>query len=580
MKREITSRRAFLARSILASGGIILSSQLLACKEDDFPPLGGGGIEGVPRFLHGVGSFDPTADAVIIWTRFTPTEQEVHLELKIKWQVATDPGFGNIVTEGTSTCTHNSDFTVMEDVTGLASNGKYFYRFIQEELNAESMIGETITLPEAGASLDHLKLAVCSCSNFPAGLFNVYDAIAKSDADLVVHLGDYIYEYGEGAYGTNENTEPLNRVHDPKNETLSLEDYRMRYRQYRTDEGLQLAHQRKPFIVVWDDHEITNDSYRDGAENHNEGEGNYQERKNRAIRVHGEYLPIRTDNGAIIYRNFEFGNLVNLVMLDTRIIGRDKQLSFSDYFGADGGLDVAAFSEAIGDPGRNLMGPEQLAWAGSTIGSCGASWQVIGQQVLMGKMFVPAELLVSIATVASGNATPGTFQKLLQLITELSVLKTRALQNDSTLTDTELARINTVLPYNLDAWDGYPAEREKLFSLLKGKNTVVLAGDTHNAWNNDLLDGSGNRIGEEFACSSVTSPGFEGLFGDDPDTVKGVEQAFTLLIDNLKYFDASRRGYVMAGFTAGAATASYRFVDTIASENYMVFESRNSVLNA
>ncbi len=122
----------------------------------------------------------------------------------------------------------------------------------------------------------------------------------------------------------------------------------MRYRQYRTDEGLQLAHQRKPFIVVWDDHEITNDSYKDGAENHNEGEGNYQERKNRAI---------RTDNGAIIYRNFEFGNLVNLVMLDTRIIGRDKQLSFSDYFGADGGLDVAAFSEAIGDPGRNLKGP-------------------------------------------------------------------------------------------------------------------------------------------------------------------------------------------------------------------------------
>ncbi len=198
----------------------------------------------------------------------------------------------------------------------------------------------------------------------------------------------------------------------------------------------------------------------------------------------------------------------------------------------------------------------------------------------MGKMLVPAELLVSIATVASGNATPDTFQKLLHLITELSVLKARALQNDATLTDTELARINTVLPYNLDAWDGYPAEREKLFSLLKGKNTAVLAGDTHNAWNNDLLDGSGNRVGEEFACSSVTSPGFEGLFGDDPDTVKGIEQAFTLLIDNLKYFDASRRGYVMVEFTAGAATASYRFVDTISSENYMVFESRNSVLNA
>ncbi|WP_373518619.1 alkaline phosphatase [Pricia sp.] len=454
-----------------------------------------------------------------------------------------------------------------------------FYRFVQEELRAESVIGETITLPQAGASLDSLKLAICSCSNFPAGLFNVYDAIAHSDADVVVHLGDYIYEYGEGDYGTNHNTEALNRVHDPKTEILSLEDYRMRYRQYRTDEGLQLAHQKKPFIVVWDDHEITNDAYKTGAENHDEDEGNYQQRKNRAIRVHGEYLPIRTDNGAIIYRNFEFGNLVNLVMLDTRIIGRDKQLSFSDYFRADGNLDVAAFSQAIGDPSRNLLGPEQLSWASSTIGGSGASWQVIGQQVLMGKMFVPAELLLSIGAIASGNATPETFQQLLQLITELSVLKTRALQNDPTLTNAELSRINSVLPYNLDAWDGYPVERERLFSLLKGKNTVVLAGDTHNAWNNDLLDSGGNKIGEEFACSSVTSPGFEGLFGDDPDTIMGIERAFTLLIDNLKYFDASRRGYVMAGFTSGSATASYRFVDTIDSENYLVFEGKNAVLN-
>ncbi len=188
----------------------------MACKEDDFPLLGGGGIDGVPRFLHGVGSFDPTPDAVIIWTHFTPIEQEVHLELKIKWEVATDPGFVNIVAKGTSTCSHNSDFTVMEDVTGLAADGKYYYRFLHEELKIESMIGETITLPGAGVSLDHLKLAVCSCSNYPAGLFNVYDANAESDADVVVHLGDYIYEYGEGAYGTNENTEPLNRVHDPK----------------------------------------------------------------------------------------------------------------------------------------------------------------------------------------------------------------------------------------------------------------------------------------------------------------------------------------------------------------------------
>ncbi|MGB7394352.1 MAG: alkaline phosphatase D family protein [Pricia sp.] len=579
MKREITSRRAFLAKSILASGGIILSSQLLACKEDDFPLLGGG-EDGIPRFLHGVGSFDPISDAVMIWTRFTPTEDEIHQELKVKWEVATDPSFGQIVSEGYSTCSQESDFTVIEDVTGLASDGKYYYRFFQEDSGAESVVGETITLPAAGASVDNLKLAVCSCSNYPVGLFNVYDAIAQSDADVVVHLGDYIYEYGEGEYGTNENTETLDRVHDPRTEILSPEDYRLRYRQYRTDSGLQMAHQKKPFIVVWDDHEITNDAYMDGAENHNEGEGDYQARKNLAIRVHGEYLPVRTDNGNFIYRNFEFGNLANLVMLDTRIIGRDKQLDFADYFAADGSFEQAAFSEALGDPDRDLLGPEQLAWVSGTLAGSSATWQIIGQQVLMGKMFVPAELLVSIAAIASGNATPETFQELLQLITELSVLKTRALQNDPTLTDAELARINTVLPYNLDAWDGYPVERERLFSLLKGKKAVVLAGDTHNAWNNDLLDGGGNKVGEEFACSSVTSPGFEGLFGDDPDTIQGIENAFTLLIDNLKYFDASQRGYLMAEFTSGSATASYRFIDTITDEAYMVFEGKNTTLSA
>lgn len=423
-------------------------------------------------------------------------------------------------------------------------------------------------------------MAVCSCSNYPAGAFNVYDAIANGDADVVLHLGDYIYEYGEGGYGTNENTEALNRVHDPKTEILSLEDYRLRYRQYRTDESLQLAHQKKPFIVVWDDHEITNDAYKEGAENHDDSEGSYEERKQRAIQVHGEYLPIRTDNGAIIYRNFEFGDLANLVMLDTRIIGRDKQLSFGDYFNPDGSFDFANFTTAITDTGRNLMGAEQLAWAAGAIGGSNSTWQVIGQQVLMAKMFVPAELLICIGAVASGNATPEVFQQLLQTITELSALKASAIQNDPTLTPEELARINIVVPYNLDAWDGYPVEREKLFALLKGKNTVVLAGDTHNAWNSNLINASGEKIGEEFACSSVTSPGFEGLFGNDPVTISGIEQAFPLLIDDLKYFDASRRGFVLVEFTQGSSTANYRFVDTIASTQNQKIVGNSITFNA
>ena len=573
MQRKTHTRRAFLAKSILASGGVILSSQMISCI-DDFQG-DDGPSDRIPRFLHGVGSFDPIATAVIIWTRFTPTEDEVNTQIPIFWQMATDAAFQNVVQEGSQMANRENDFTIVQDVIGLEPNGKYYYRFLQEELNESSAVGETITLPSSGQALDSLKLAVCSCSNFPAGLFNVYDAIANSEADVVLHLGDYIYEYEEGGYGTNENTEVLNRVHDPKTEILTLEDYRKRYRQYRTDESLQKAHQKKPFIVVWDDHEITNDAYRDGAENHDASEGSYEERKQRAIQVHGEYLPVRTDDGAIIYRNFEFGNLVNLVMLDTRIVGRDKQLDFLDYFNPDGSFDVATFSTAITDPNRGLMGQQQLGWVASAVGASSAQWQVIGQQVLMGTMNIPAELLTLVGQVAAGNTSPEILAALQASITELSILKGRALAGDPTLTAEELERLNTQLPYNLDAWDGYPIEREQLYAVLNGKNTVVLAGDTHNAWNNDLNDINGNKIGEEFACPSVSSPGFEGIFGDDPATIAGIEQAFTLLIDGLKYFDGARRGYLLVEITPAAANASYRFIDTLASSTYQIVEGAN-----
>ncbi|PRX56032.1 alkaline phosphatase D family protein [Flagellimonas meridianipacifica] len=576
MQRKTETRRAFLAKSIMASGGVILASQLTACEKlddffgDDEPN------DGVPRFLHGVGSFDPIATAVIIWTRFTPTVDEVGSFIQINWQVATDKDFTHVVKEGLQYASATNDFTIVQDVTGLEPDGKYYYRFAQPELNQTSIVGETITLPTAGAPLDSLKLAFCSCSNFPTGLFNVYDAIANSDADVVLHLGDYIYEYEVGGYGTNENTTALGREHDPTTEILSLEDYRLRYRQYRTDEGLQLAHQKKPFIVVWDDHEITNDAYEDGAENHDDSEGDYQARLQRAIQVHSEYLPVRTDTQGVIYRNFEFGNLVNLVMLDTRIVGRDRQLGFTDFFNPDGSFDFDGFGAALFDPSRELMGEAQLAWTAGAVGGSNAKWQVLGQQVLMGTMTVPAELLILIGQVAAGDTSPETLGALQQSILELSTLKGRALAGDPTLTEAELARLAAQVPYNLDAWDGYAVERERLYSILKGKNTVVFAGDTHNAWHNILNDANGDKIGEEFACASVTSPGFEGIFGSDPATIQGIEQAFTLLIDGLQYFDAAQRGYVLTEFTPASATASYRFIDTIATASYTEVEGNTT----
>ncbi len=580
MERKALTRRSFLAKSIIASGGVILSSHLIACANDDDFSEDDGPSDGIPRFLHGVGSFDPTDSAVIIWTRFTPTTDEVTNGVNIKWQVASDAEFNSILKEGEQMATMAGDFTIVENVTGLEADQKLYYRFMQEDLNAVSPIGETITLPGPGASPAAVKMAVCSCSNFPAGLFNVYDAIANSEADVVLHLGDYIYEYGVGQYGTNENTDTLNRAHDPTTEILSLEDYRLRYRQYRTDEGLQLAHQKKPFIVVWDDHEITNDAYQDGAENHNEGEGSFEERKQIAIQVHSEYLPVRTDTPGVIYRDFQFGDLVHLTMLDTRLVARDKQLSFTDYFDQQGNFDITSFGNDIGNPDRAMLGGQQLNWVGGRLGASNAKWEVIGQQVLMGEMTVPAELLTTIGAIAAGNTSPEIIEQLQLQIVELSTLKQRALAEDPTLTPEELARINTKLPYNLDAWDGYPVERSLLLGNFVNKNVVVFAGDTHNAWNNELIDFTATKVGVEFACPSVTSPGFEGLFGTDPTTLAGLEQAFTLLIDGLKYFDASKRGYILAEFTAGAATANYNFIDNIASATYNETLGHTASVNA
>jgi alkaline phosphatase D len=567
MERKIESRRAFLAKSILASGGVLVSTQLIACMSDDEPllvnPDGSVGY----HFLHGVGSFDPIATAVMIWTRFTPTEALVGQAIDVRYEVSSSTSFNSLVAEGTVQALPAHDYTVMVDVDSLSPNSKLYYRFSYQ--GAQSVIGETITLPEASAAISELNVAVCSCSNYPTGYFNVYDAIAKSEADVVLHLGDYIYEYGgAGSYGDNP---LLARPHDPNKEILTLEEYRKRYRQYRTDESLQLAHQKKPFIVVWDDHEVANDAFKNGAENHQEDEGSFEERKALAIKVHDEYLPVRSTALGTIYRNFEFGSLLNLVMLDTRIIGRDRQLALESFFTAEG-FDGAGFAAAMADSTRRLMGDAQLGWAAATVGGSSATWQVLGQQVLMGKMFFPAELLIANASAAAGQITQ---EQVLALQAELTQLKARALQGDPSLTDTDLARIGTTIPYNLDAWDGYFTEREMLFGALKGKKTVVFAGDTHNAWHSELRDLSGDKIGEEFATPSVTSPGLESYLALDAESTPLLEQSWQILVDDLKYIDSSRRGYLLTKFTAGAATTSYRFVSTIESTAYSIIEGKS-----
>jgi alkaline phosphatase D len=552
------SRRKFIRNSVIAAtGAILLPSAITGCKKDETSqpdPKAG--------FKEGVASFDPTQDKVILWTRYTPSESEKS-KPRIALDVAKDKDFKTVVVSQTVEVDTGSDYTVYVDVSQLQANTKYYYRFRNEKTKAVSIIGETKTLPAAG-QVSEVKLAVVSCANFQAGLFNVYGAVAESDADVVIHLGDYIYEYPSGAYGSNSSTETLKRAHKPTGEIITLDDYRTRYRQYRGDEQLQKAHQLKPFICVWDDHEIANNAFKDGAQNHQPNEGDFSTRKASAIQVWHEYLPARVIDNAKIYRSFEFGNLVSLIMLDTRIAGRDKQLDYNDYLTSTG-LNAPKFLADWQNPQRTILGQEQRNWLISKIASSTSKWQVLGNQVLMGKMFIPAELLLLTAQIAAGSTDPTLFIKYNTVVTELVTIKTRLLNNDPTLTTAEKARVQTVLPYNLDAWDGYPVEREVIYGSAKGKKLVSLAGDTHNAWYSDLSDSKGNKAGVEFATSSVSSPGFEAIFGNNPQTLAAFEQANEFLIDDLKYVDASKRGYVMASFSTNQAKAEWRFINTLTS---------------
>jgi alkaline phosphatase D len=556
------SRRRFLRNSVIAATGVVLlPSALIGCKKDhdkNDPVYNGQG------FNEGVASFDPSQDKVILWTRYTPAEQETG-KPTILLDVAKDKDFKTLIVSQSVQVDSNSDNTVHVDVSNLTSNTKYFYRFRSETTQAVSVTGETKTLPAAGQTTE-VKMAVISCANFQAGLFNVYGAVAESDADFVVHLGDYIYEYQAGGYGTDSLTATLKREHKPAGEIIKTDDYRQRYRQYRSDEQLQKAHQLKPFIGVWDDHEVANDAYKDGAENHQPNEGDFNARKLSAIQVWHEYLPARVTDNAKIYRNFEIAGLVNLVMLDTRIVGRDKQLSYTDYL-TQTGLNTNAFLAAWQNPQRTILGQEQKSWLGGKLAGSTAKWQVLGNQVLMGKMYMPAELLLMVAQIAGGSANAALLAQFNVLVTQLVVIKSRLLQNDPTLTAAEKARVQTVLPYNLDAWDGYPAEREAVYAAANGKKLVSLAGDTHNAWYSDLTDIAGRKAGTEFATASVTSPGFEAIFGSDPATVAGFQQAIALLIDDLQYLDAAQRGYIMASFTATQAKSEWKYVSTIATKN-------------
>lgn len=449
-------------------------------------------------FSHGVASGDPLHDRVILWTKLTP--RSFGKSIDVAWSIAADPKFQKVVRSGRATTDVTRDFTVKIDVAGLEAGLTYYYRF--EALGTRSPIGRTKTLPVGDVA--SLRFAVASCANYPYGYFNAYARIAeRHDLDFVLHLGDYIYEYELNYYSNPALTGLRDAV--PANEILSLTDYRLRHAQYKSDVDLQEAHRQHPFICVWDDHEFANDAYRDGAENHNpeKGDGDWRARKRNAIRAFHEYLPIRSRSftDEKIYRRFKFGTLADLIMLDTRIHGRDRQVDPKSE-----GEAIPYSDPVISDPKRSLLGFDQERWLTNELSGSKkreASWRFLGQQVMMA---------------------------------QLSATKGASLRNS-------------------DQWDGYAPARDRLFKHLIDQhiaNNVVLSGDIHSSWCNDLTsapwdasayDASTGKgvVGVEFITPAVSSPGPV----TDPVDAANRAKLIPSISPHIKYLDFVERGYTL-----------------------------------
>lgn len=324
----------------------------LGCSRDEVPPAAD------PVFSHGVASGDPLPDAVILWTRVTATTR-----VDGQWEVSKDATFATIASSGPFVAEASRNWTVKIDATGLAPATTYYYRF--RALGRSSPIGRTRTAPLDARAL---RFAVVSCASVPHGYFHVYRAIAaRTDLDAVIHLGDYIYEYAEGEYGSVRSSEPTHGLR-------TLDDYRQRYAQYRRDRDLQEAHRQHPFICIWDDHEHVDNAYREGTTGDNPDVSPWPDQRKAASQAYSEWIPIRDQPDGRIWRALRYGTLVDLFLLDTRIWGRDIQLPEGD--------------PKIADATRQILGADQETWLAEQLRTSTARWKLVGQQVMM--MSVPS----------------------------------------------------------------------------------------------------------------------------------------------------------------------------------------------
>ncbi len=467
-------------------------------------------------FQHGVAAGDPLPERLLLWTRVTPTPTATPgsgrgAPVEVRWEVARDTSFRTIVAAGTVTTTSARDHTVKVDATGLRPNTEYAYRF--HAAGRTSPVGRARTAPGARSPISRLRMGVVSCSNMAAGFFTAYGRLAdRDDLQCVLHLGDYLYEYGTGEYGAA-------RAPDPPHEIVTLADYRRRHAQYKTDPDLQRLHARHAFVCTWDDHEVANDAWRDGADNHQDGEGAWARRAAAARRAYFEWMPIRepAPGTTRIYRTLRFGTLAQLQMADLRQY-RDQQAS-----------SPLATTE-VHDPGRTLLGDEQERWLHDGLRSAGTAWKLLGSSVMM---------------------TPVTFGGL----------------PDLPLVDGAVRRLlggaTAGVPLNVDAWDGYAADQQALLRLLGDEGIegfVSLVGDIHSAWACELAPSVGAPpVGVELVCSSVTSDNVDEVAGTAGAIV--AETALMATNPDVRMVELRGHGFSVLELTPEAAQMDWWEVD-------------------
>lgn len=498
-------------------------------------------------FLHGIASGDPDATSVVIWTRVSHSENQTD----VGWRVAIDSDFQHIVANGHYKTDATRDYTVKVVVDKLNPGQEYFYQFDLDGIRSQA--GRTKTLP--AGHVDRLVLAVATCSNYPFGYFNAYAAIANDPSiDLVVHLGDYIYEYGPDGDG-GEVGRRIGRDHEPPHETLTLADYRQRHAQYKTDSGSKAMHARHPLVVMWDDHETANNPWMGGAKNHQAGEGDWATRRAASLQAFYEWLPIRDPKKGSAreeyWRHYKFGDLASLITLETRHTGRSKPVNIDEYLdGINSKADAREFiNTVIGAENRNILSGKMKQFLADELAesiSVNRRWRLIGSQSVMAKRIAPNlddPFLAKLRNTLDDDA-----RRLLDHKTQLGSLD---------------------LPLDLDSWNGYAAARENFYQISKdagARDLLILAGDSHSYWQNALYDASGQTMGVELGTTGITSPpsllaiGKEGLRRFDELNAAGNKEVI--------WTDGRYRGFIRLAIDHDGAHADFVTITNNESRNY------------